>query len=61
MAAMSLYQGLGLAIALYLMLLARSAWKQGEFVQFARSLGIVVALGLVLALAVWGWIALEGP
>ena len=41
------------AVAGYLLLLARSAWKQGEFRQFLRSLAILALLcaaigGLVL-------------
>ncbi|WP_199230171.1 hypothetical protein [Azospirillum sp. TSH58] len=39
---------IGAAAAGYLLLLARSAWKQGEMRQFLRSLAIVAALcGLV--------------
>jgi hypothetical protein len=58
---MTLVQTLGAMAALYLVLLARSAWKQGELVQFARSLAIVAGLGAVLAAVVWTWIALDGP
>ena len=52
-------KGLIAAILVYLALLARSAWKQGELPQFLRALGLVVLLGLVLAGAVWGWIWLD--
>lgn len=57
---MTFFQGLGLAAVLYVLLLARSAWKQGEFVQFVRSLAIVVGLGAALALVVVLAIALQG-
>lgn len=40
---------IGAAIFLYLLLLARSAWKQGELRQFAVSLAILVALLATLA------------
>ncbi|KAA0590952.1 hypothetical protein HUE56_17715 [Azospirillum oryzae] len=40
------------AMAGYLALLGRSAWKQGEFRQFLRSLAIVAALCALLAGAV---------
>lgn len=48
------------AVLGYLLLLARSAWKQGELAQFLRALAIVAALLAFLALTVWGWIALAG-
>ncbi|MFS2010071.1 hypothetical protein ACCD06_09385 [Azospirillum sp. CT11-132] len=40
------------AMAGYLVLLGRSAWKQGEFRQFLRSLAIVGTLCALLAGAV---------
>ncbi|MBP2303470.1 hypothetical protein [Azospirillum picis] len=46
------WQIIGAAMAGYLLLLGRSAWKQGEFRQFLRSLAIVAALCLLLAAAV---------
>ena len=49
---MTLWQLIGLMMAGYLLLLARSAWKQGEFKQFLRSLLIVVALCAIIAGAV---------
>jgi hypothetical protein len=53
---MTVYYVIGGAIACYLVLVARSAWKQGELKQFLRSLGIVAALiGLVVA-GVEGWV-----
>ncbi len=48
------------AVLAYLLLLARSAWKQGELAQFVRALGIVAALLGFIALVVWGWIAVMG-
>ena len=44
---------LALAALAYLLLLARSAWKQGEFRQFLWSLAIVAAIVGVIAAAVW--------
>lgn len=51
---------IGAAMAAYLLLLARSAWKQGEFVQFLRSLAIVAAIIGVIAGAVALAVALDG-
>lgn len=48
------------AIAAYLLLLARSAWKQGELGQFLRALGIVAVLLGTVALVSWTWIWLDG-
>lgn len=45
---MTILDGIGLFLALYLLLIARSAWKQGEFRQFALSLAVVG--GLILAI-----------
>ncbi len=55
---MTLWQTIALMMAAYLLLLARSAWKQGEFRQFLRSLLIVAALCAVIAGAVLASIAL---
>lgn len=55
---MTLYHGLAAFIAVYLVLLARSAWKQGEIRQFLVSLGVVVALMVVLGGVTAGYIAL---
>lgn len=46
---MTVWHALALLAGLYLMLLARSAWKQGEFRQFLWSLAVVA--GLIAALA----------
>lgn len=45
-------------VALYLALLARSAWKQGELAQFLRSLCIVIGLvgGIAAFVALWIWL-----
>ncbi len=50
---MSAMQTVGLVAAAYLALLARSAWKQGEFRQFMASLAVVAALIGSIAAAVW--------
>jgi len=57
---MSLWHGIGLFLVGYLVLLARSAFLQGEGRQFLTSLGIVAAViaGLT-ALAIW-WSRLAG-
>lgn len=41
---MSVWNIAGLAALAYLLLLARSAWKQGEFRQFLWSLAIVAGI-----------------
>lgn len=46
-------QTVGLVVAAYLALLARSAWKQGEFRQFLLSLAVVAGLIAAMAGAVW--------
>jgi len=46
---MSLLQGVGLFLGVYLLLVGRNAWKQGEFRQFSFSLGVVLALGAAMA------------
>lgn len=52
-------KGLLAASALYLLLLARSAWKQGEGMQFLWSLLIVATLigSLSGVVALWIWLA----
>ncbi|MGP1395201.1 MAG: hypothetical protein ACTS3R_06795 [Inquilinaceae bacterium] len=57
---MTVIQGVGLFLAAYILLLARSAWRQGEFRQFALSLGVVAALGLAIAGVVWLYWLLGG-
>ncbi len=53
---MSVWYIIGLAAGAYLLLLARSAWKQGEWRQFLWSLaivaGIVGVIGAVVFVAV---------
>ena len=47
---MTALQGIGLAIAAYLALLARSAWKQGEIRQFMMScLVLILLFGLIVS------------
>jgi len=53
------WQITGAAIVGYLLLLARSAWKQGEFRQYLRSLVIVAALCGIVAGAVMAAMALD--
>lgn len=50
----------GGAILLYLLLLARSAWKQGEFKQYLWGLVIVIGIIGFIGLVIWGWVALKG-
>jgi len=49
----------GLAALAYLLLLARSAWKQGEMRQFLWSLAIVAGLVAVMAVIVAAALAFE--
>lgn len=49
---MSVWKIAGLTALAYLLLLARSAWKQGEFRQFLWSLVIVAAIIGAIAAAV---------
>jgi hypothetical protein len=46
---MTAWQGIGIFIAAYLALLARSAWKQGEMRQFLMSCALLAALMILLA------------
>lgn len=55
------WQIIGAAMVGYLLLLARSAWKQGEFLQFLRSLAIVALLIGSVAGVVAAAIALDSP
>lgn len=49
---MMLWKMVGALMGAYLLLLARSAWKQGELRQFLRSLLIVAGLCAAIAGAV---------
>jgi hypothetical protein len=57
---MTFLEGVGVAAAVYLLLLARSAWKQGEIRQFLWSLGVVAAIGAVISLAIAAAALLDG-
>ncbi len=58
---LTVWHGIGAAMAAYLILLARSARKQGELAQFLRSLLIVAALIGLIAGAVALTIMLDSP
>ncbi|MFY8095049.1 MAG: hypothetical protein ACOVN0_16340 [Niveispirillum sp.] len=51
---------IGGGVILYLLLLARSAWKQGEFKQFLWGLVIVAGLIGFIGGIIWAWIKLSG-
>ncbi|EWY40014.1 hypothetical protein N825_03215 [Skermanella stibiiresistens SB22] len=53
---MTLLQGVGLFVAGYLALLARSAWKQGEIRQFLMSCLLLATLFGVLAAVVAAYV-----
>lgn len=53
-------QWVAAAIVLYLLLLARSAWKQGEFKQFLWGLAIVAGLMAFIGAVIWAWVAWRG-
>jgi hypothetical protein len=57
---MTIYHGIGLLMAGYLVLVGRNAYKQGEFGKFAFSLALVTGMGLVLAGIIYGYLALTG-
>lgn len=50
---------IGVGVLLYLLLLARSAWKQGEIKQFLWGLLIVIGIIAFIGTVIWGWIALK--
>ena len=52
---MTALQGIGLIVAAYLALLARSAWKQGEIRQFMMSCLVLAALFGLLAAIIAGY------
>ncbi|MFV3129464.1 hypothetical protein [Niveispirillum sp. KHB5.9] len=54
------WEWIGGFVVLYLLLLARSAWKQGEFKQFLWGLGIVTGLLGFIGGVIWAWIAVKG-
>lgn len=57
---MTFAQGLALAFLAYLLLLGRSAWKQGELAQYFRSLSVVALMVGLLAGAVIFYLWMEG-
>lgn len=56
----STWEWIGGGVVLYLLLLARSAWKQGEFKQFLWGLAIVAGLIGFIGGVIWAWIAIKG-
>lgn len=52
------WEWIGGAVLLYLLLLARSAWKQGEFRQFLWGMVIVAGLIGFIGGFIWAWIIL---
>jgi hypothetical protein len=52
-----IWQWIGIGVLLYLLLLARSAWKQGEFKQFLWGMVIVAGLIGFVGGVIWAWIA----
>lgn len=56
---MTLLQGIGLFVAAYLALLARSAWKQGEIRQFLMSCMVLAILFATLATVIAAYIYLK--
>ena len=57
---MTALQGIGLAVAAYLALLARSAWKQGEMRQFMMSCHVLILLLGFLAAVIAGYVWWKG-
>ncbi len=51
-----IWQWIGIGVLLYLLLLARSAWKQGEFKQFLWGMVIVAGLIGFVGGVIWAWI-----
>lgn len=57
---MSFLKAAAVFVAAYLLILARNAWRAGEFRQYVLSLAIVGGLIGTIALVVVAWIALFG-
>lgn len=53
-------QGIGLAVAAYLALLARSAWKQGEIRQFMMSCLVLILLFGIIVSVIGGYVWWHG-
>lgn len=54
-----IWEWIGGGVLLYLLLLARSAWKQGEFKQFLWGLLIVAGLIGFIGGVIWVWITIK--
>lgn len=54
-----IWEWIGGGVLLYLLLLARSAWKQGELRQFLWGLLIVAGLIGFIGGVIWAWIAVK--
>lgn len=52
------WEWIGGTVLVYLLLLARSAWKQGEFKQFLWGMVIVAGLVGFIGGFIWVWIVL---
>jgi hypothetical protein len=57
---MTFWQAIGLFLAGYILLLARSAWVQGELRQFLLSLAVIGGLAGAIGLVVLAWSRLAG-
>lgn len=57
----TVWQWIAGGVVLYLLLLARSAWKQGEFKQFLWGLVTVIGLLTLIGGIIWIWDAARGP
>lgn len=58
MAMPDIWGWIGIGVLLYLLLLARSAWKQGEFKQFLWGMVIVAGLIGFVGGVIWAWITI---
>jgi hypothetical protein len=58
MAMPGIWGWIGIGVLLYLLLLARSAWKQGEFKQFLWGMVIVAGLIGFVGGVIWAWISI---
>lgn len=58
---MTVFHGLALFVAAYLLLLGRNAWKQGELGPFLRALAMVLGFLAMIAGGVFAYDRLFGP